>query len=55
MPIGMIRPMTIVARLIDADGDADPRQRPAEAGIEPLPLAPRGVAHRAVALVELRA
>ena len=52
MPIGMISPMTIVARLITPIAIADPAKRPAEAGVEPLPLAPRGLAHRAAALVE---
>ena len=36
----------------EPDRDPGPDQRPAEAGVQPLPLAPRGIAHRAVALVE---
>ena len=52
MPIGMISPMTIVARLMTPTAMPTRAQRPAEPGVQPLPLAPGGVADRAVALVE---
>ena len=44
--------MTIVARLITPTAIPTRAQRPAKAGVQPLPFAPRRVAHRAVALVE---
>ncbi len=54
MPIGWIRPITIVASQITRDRrSGDRERRSAEARVQPLTLAPRGVARRAVALVEL--
>ena len=52
MPIGVISPTMIVARLMSADRRRRCEPSAPEVGIEPLPLAPRGVADGAVALVQ---
>ena len=54
MPIGVIRPTTMVAKLMMSRWRSPTRlTRRAEIGVQPLPLAPGGVARRPVALVEL--
>ena len=53
MPIGCTRPMMIVRRLITPIATPTRVEPAHQAGVEPLPFAPRGFADGAVALVQL--
>ena len=52
MPIGMNKPTTMVMMLIDQTATPTRLDAVAEVGVQPLPLAPRRIANRAVALIE---
>ena len=53
MPIGCTRPIDDGEQADHADRHTDARRSTHQAGVEPLPFAPRGLADGAVALVQL--